>query len=283
MSAAAVLMVVAVLVWPARRPGRRLPVAVPRIGTGGPAGAQAAAAAGTDGTVRARRDRLRVVAAVAAGAAAVLCALTVGPATTMIVGLIALIAAQRLVRRRRTARATARTEAVIAAVDAVLGEVRAGAHPATACAVAGQDGGPGPVAEAFARAGATAVLGGTVSESLTDSAYRLPDLAAPAAAWRLAEQHGLGMAELLATVRADLASRRDHARRVDAGMAGARATAAVLAALPVLGIALGQLMGAAPLAVLFGGGLGSMAALIGIALIGLGLVWTDRITGRGAR
>src|SRR5699024_11225229 len=97
-----------------------------------------------------------------------------------------------------------------------------------------------------------------VAESLTESAHRIPDLAAPAAAWRLAEQHGLGMADLLETVRDDLTARRDHARRIDAGMAGARATAAVLAALPALGIALGQPMGAAPLSVLLGGGIGEV-------------------------
>lgn len=271
MSAALLLMIVAVTVWPSRRPGRRLRAASPTAGTG------------PRGEARTHRHRLRVLVAVAGGAAAVLCAITVGPSRTMIVGLIAIVAAHRLARRRSAARATARTDAVIDAVDAVLGEVRVGAHPATACAVAGHDGGHGAVPEAFARAAATAALGGTVAESLTESARRLPDLAAPAAAWRLAEQHGLGMAGLLETVRADLASRRDHAHRVDAGMAGARATAAVLAALPVLGIALGQLMGAAPLSVLFGGGIGSLAALIGIGLIGLGLVWTDRITGRGAR
>lgn len=275
MSAALLLMAIAVTTWPSRRPGRRLAAAVPV-----PAGDTVGGTADEHGM---RRRRARVPGAVAVGAAAVLCAITVGPVRAMLIGLITAVAAHRLARRRSTARAKARTDAVITAVDAVLGEVRVGAHPATACAAAGRDGGHGTVPEAFVRAAATAALGGTVAESLTESARRIPDLAAPAAAWRLAEQHGLGMADLLETVRADLVARRDHARRLDAGMAGARATAAVLAALPVLGIALGQLMGAAPLSVLLGGGIGSLAALIGIGLIGLGLAWTDRITGRGAR
>jgi len=277
MTAALLLVIAALAVWPVRRPAHRL-AGRDRAGTGAPnPGTETVAAH------RAPHLRLRRLGAAAAGGAAVLGALTVGPNTAAIVGLITAIAAHRLARRRSAARARDRTDAVLTAVDAVLGEVRAGAHPATACAAAGADGGHGAVPEAFARAAATAALGGTVAESLTESAHRIPDLAAPAAAWRLAEQHGLGMADLLETVRDDLTARRDHARRIDAGMAGARATAAVLAALPVLGIALGQLMGAAPLSVLLGGGIGGTAALIGIGLIGLGLIWTDRITGRAGR
>lgn len=277
MTAALILVIAAIAVWPVRRPAHRLAAPDPP-GTGEPIPGTE-----TDAGHRVHRRRLRLLGAAAVGAAAVLGALAVGPSTAMILGLIVAVAAHRLARRRSAARARARTDAVLTAVDTVLGEVRAGAHPATACAAVGQDGGHGAVPEAFARAAATAVLGGTVAESLTESAHRIPDLAAPAAAWRLAEQHGLGMADLLETVRADLAARRDHARRIDAGMAGARATAAVLAALPVLGIALGQLMGAAPLSVLLGGGIGGTAAFIGIGLIGLGLIWTDRITGRAGR
>src|SRR5699024_3476460 len=221
MTAALLLVIAALAVWPVRRPAHRL-AGRDRAGTGAPnPGTETVAAH------RAPHLRLRRLGAAAAGGAAVLGALTVGPNTAAIVGLITAIAAHRLARRRSAARARDRTDAVLTAVDAVLGEVRAGAHPATACAAAGADGGHGAVPEAFARAAATAALGGTVAESLTESAHRIPDLAAPAAAWRLAEQHGLGMADLLETVRDDLTARRDHARRIDAGMAGARATAAV--------------------------------------------------------
>ncbi|MFD4181263.1 hypothetical protein ACFWPB_09120, partial [Rhodococcus sp. NPDC058514] len=66
----------------------------------------------------------------------------------------------------------------------------------------------------------------------------------------------------------------------EAGLAGARATAAVLACLPVLGIALGQLMGAGPLRVLLSGGLGGLLLILGTLFVCAGLLWTDRITGR---
>jgi len=53
-----------------------------------------------------------------------------------------------------------------------------------------------------------------------------------------------------------------------------------LAGLPVLGVALGQLMGADPLRILLGGGLGGILLLIGTALGCAGLLWTDAITGK---
>ncbi len=69
-------------------------------------------------------------------------------------------------------------------------------------------------------------------------------------------------------------------QRTEAGLAGARATATVLAGLPVLGIGLGELMGAAPLQVLFGGGAGGVMLVVGTGLVALGLLWTDKITSK---
>ena len=59
--------------------------------------------------------------------------------------------------------------------------------------------------------------------------------------------------------------------------AGARTTAAVLAGMPVLGIALGQAIGADPVAFLLSGGAGGVLLVIGITLSCLGLLWSDRI------
>ena len=56
-----------------------------------------------------------------------------------------------------------------------------------------------------------------------------------------------------------------------------RATASVLAGLPVLGIALGQATGANPVGVLTGGGLGGILLIVGTAFIVAGLCWSDRI------
>ncbi len=65
--------------------------------------------------------------------------------------------------------------------------------------------------------------------------------------WRLAHAYGLSIATLMRTAQRDIVERERFSAHVDAAMAGPRATAAVLAGLPVAGIALGQLIGARPL------------------------------------
>ena len=63
-------------------------------------------------------------------------------------------------------------------------------------------------------------------------------------------------------------------------MAGARATASILTGLPVLGVLLGQLIGARPLSLLLGGHAGGWLLVVGSALACAGLLWADRITDR---
>jgi tight adherence protein B len=90
--------------------------------------------------------------------------------------------------------------------------------------------------------------------------------------------HGLAIATLMRTAHRDIVERERFSARVTAGMAGARTTAAVLAGLPLLGIGLGQLIGADPLRFLLSGGLGGWLLMIGVTLACAGLLWSDRIT-----
>ena len=60
----------------------------------------------------------------------------------------------------------------------------------------------------------------------------------------------------------------------------ARTTAVVLAGLPLLGIGLGQLIGADPVEFLLSGGLGGWLLVAGVMLACCGLMWSDAITGR---
>ena len=66
-------------------------------------------------------------------------------------------------------------------------------------------------------------------------------------------------------------------------MAGARATATILAGLPVLSVLMGQLIGARPMAFLLGGQLGGWLLVVGLTLVCGGLLWSDRITDRAVR
>jgi tight adherence protein B len=99
-----------------------------------------------------------------------------------------------------------------------------------------------------------------------------------AVCWQLAQDHGLAIATLMQTAQRDIVERGRFSAKVDAGMTGARTTAAVLAGLPLLGVGLGQLIGADPVAFLLSGGLGGWLLVVGVALACIGLLWSDHIT-----
>ncbi|QIS08321.1 type II secretion system F family protein [Nocardia arthritidis] len=164
------------------------------------------------------------------------------------------------------------------ALECVVAELRVGAHPSAAADVAASES-QGEAAQAFSVSAARGRLGGSAADGLLlPESVVAAELSRIAGAWRVAEQHGLALAELLAAARADLVGRIRFRARTNAALAGARASAAVLAGLPLLGITLGQLMGAAPLHVLFTTAAGTLLLPLGSALACCGLIWTDAIT-----
>lgn len=185
--------------------------------------------------------------------------------------------------QQRTRQQWERATAWAAGVRLLVAELRAGAHPAAAAEGAAGDSAP-EVARMLRSMAATARLGGDVVATLSAQAgsrsqagSRTPT-ARMARAWALAERHGVALAELLDSVRRDVEHRATFAREVDAKMAGPRATAAVLAGLPVLGILLGESAGAAPLRVLTGETAGQVLLVAGTGLLCAGTVWTSRLT-----
>lgn len=183
-------------------------------------------------------------------------------------------------RRFERDRRTTELNWLATGVEVVIGELRVGSHPATASAAAADECG-GIASGALRGAASRSRLGGRPADGIAAADPLLDEeLARLAAAWRVADEHGLALAELLDAVRADILGRRRFRERTEASLAGARATALVLAGLPILGVALGQLMGADPLRILLGGGLGGMLLLIGTGLGCTGLLWTDAITGK---
>ncbi|HLS79407.1 MAG TPA: hypothetical protein VK083_21715 [Nocardia sp.] len=194
----------------------------------------------------------------------------------------ATVAVTLTVRWRRTRRDRAHDAEcarLLDALEAVVGELRVGAHPSAATEVAARESGAGAAATAFAVSAARGRLGGSGADGLrADESVIGVELRRIADAWQVAERHGLALAELLAATRADLAGRVRFRRRSTAAMAGARATATVLSGLPLLGLALGELMGARPLRVLFTTAAGGVLLPLGAALACAGLLWTDAIT-----
>jgi tight adherence protein B len=219
-------------------------------------------------------------------------------------------AAVHIARRVVAGRAEAAERATtLEAVATLAAELRAGQQPAAAlgAAAAAATGRP---ADILAEAAATARLGGSVPEVLRTAraagsadrhaggpgprpegpaAERSPvttdgepaTSAGPfgwlAAAWQLSATTGAGLAEVLDDVAQTARARRQHQREIAALLAGQRATAALLAGLPVFGLGLGAAMGLHPLVVILSTPLGEAMLLLGVMLELVGLGWTDRI------
>lgn len=172
-----------------------------------------------------------------------------------------------------------------AALEVLVGELRVGAHPAAAFETAASDSN-GPVSQAFRAVGSRARLGADVADGIraVAAASSVPAYWNRLAVfWELAEQHGLAISVLARAAHRDIVDRQRFTDRIHAALAGARATATILAALPLLGIALGQLIGAHPVRFLFGGGVGAVVLVVGAGLICAGVAWADRIIDRLVR
>ncbi|GAB18852.1 hypothetical protein GOEFS_067_00080 [Gordonia effusa NBRC 100432] len=183
----------------------------------------------------------------------------------------------RSVRRRRDER---EREALATALSAIAAELSIGTPPPAAFASAGQEveAQCTIVGHRLRTAAACAALGGSVRDSVgrqrssTDHEWRRIALA-----WEIAHEFGVPIKDLLEAVRSDLNARCAFAARTAAGLAGPRATATVLSLLPVLGIGLGQALGAQPIGILCGGGIGGVLLVVGVALDAVGVWWSLRI------
>ncbi|MEG8276624.1 type II secretion system F family protein [Streptomyces sp. AHA2] len=181
------------------------------------------------------------------------------------------------VRRARERRA----DEVIALCSALAGEVRAGRQPGEALLRGARE--CGGLAEAQATVLAAARFGGDVPEALATAAGQpgAEGLRGLAACWRVAVDQGAGLAAGLDRLAAALRAERDQRSELSAQLAGARATAVMLAGLPALGLLIGTALGADPLHVLLHTPAGLGCLVVGGALEGLGLWWVSRIV-RGA-
>lgn len=205
------------------------------------------------------------------------------PLTTMLsLAVVVATVAVRHRRHRRIRRAMHEGQTLETALDVLVGELRVGAHPVRAFRAAADES-VGAVAVSLRSVAARARLGADVAAGLR-AAGRSSGLSTHwdrlELCWQLASDHGLAIATLMRAAQRDIAERQRFSARVTSSMAGARATAAILAGLPVLGVVLGQLIGARPVSFLLGGHAGGWLLVVGSALTCCGLLWCDRITDR---
>ena len=206
---------------------------------------------------------------------------TFGPEVLLVP--LALLGAERVarVRRARAAREQERQQAGEACA-VLAGELRAGRSAAQALTAAA-DVATEAVRLALLAASSSAGLGGDVPAALLGkaSASAAPELLAGlGACWQVCAGTGSGLAMAVDRLEEGLRAEQGQRLAVAAELAGPRATAGLLACLPLAGIALAAGLGARPVHVLLHTTIGLACAVLGVGLDGLGVWWTGRLVAR---
>ncbi|WP_020577097.1 type II secretion system F family protein [Actinopolymorpha alba] len=179
----------------------------------------------------------------------------------------------RLARSGRThqqARAAVRE-----AYDVLAAELRAGHSPSRALSAAAE------VLSELGPAAAASRAGGDVPAALAGVPPPVGDvLPGLAVAWSVAAGTGAGLAAVVDRLALGVRAEDALGREVAAALAGPRATARILAALPLFGLVVGMGAGSDPLAFLLGTPLGWGCLLLGGVLAALGLVWVEHLARR---
>jgi tight adherence protein B len=198
----------------------------------------------------------------------------------MVAGVGVLVGAlvMSMLRRRADRQLRARRRAAsVDVVFALAAELRAGRTPAQALASAAET---TDVLRAPLATAAHAVRAGTPAVGPLRAVSDLDGcevLAAVAAVWQVTEQAGGAVADVLDRLGATLDADAADLRTFEAALAGPRASMTLLAALPALGLLMGQSAGAHPLRLLLHRPVG-WALLAGAALLELtGLAWSRRL------
>jgi len=199
------------------------------------------------------------------------------PSAPTQIALVAIVAAVLFaLRLRGSARQRAESAAfrvdVARVIRSVSAELRAGVDPAAALHAATLD-------ESSAWVGVHAAGPVDVKTAL-QSAATTPGgegLADVSAAWHLAEQTGAPLAVILDRIAGSIQAEVELEREVAVEVGPARATARLMAVLPIFGLGLGLLLGVNPVAVLVGSGLGVACLVGGLALACCGVWWIEHI------
>ena len=220
------------------------------------------------------RSRAAVVVVVAATAAV---GSTLLAGTQVVLALIAITSAWAvggmLRRRRETRAAECRAGEVLALSEAMAADLAAGQPPLTVLERAAEEW------PEFAPAAVAARMGADVPTVLRGLARRPggQQLETVAATWQVAHHTGAGLAGALSRAAETMRTERRTTRLVATELAAARATARLLALLPVGVLLLGAGVGGDPVGFLTGSPVGVGILAAGLALCFLGLRWLEHI------
>lgn len=218
----------------------------------------------------------RVVPAGVGVVALLLLAASLGPEAVALTVVLAGAAGAtaRLWAARRAAREAHRTSTrVLETCERLAAELAAGRPPVLALGHAAQEWSAlSPVAESLR-------LGTDVAEAWRTVA-RQPgagDLRLLAAAWQVAHRTGVGLAAAVDRVAVDLRAVRSTERVVRGELASVRATVKLVAALPLLALAMGSGAGGDPWGFLLGEPVGLACLAAGVTCALAGVAWVEAI------
>ncbi|SFE10265.1 type II secretion system F family protein [Blastococcus tunisiensis] len=263
MTGALLAAALAVLLWPDAGTLRRARLRAVRSG---PAG------------VGPRPRTVPLPVAVAVSVAAVAVAVST-PVVAGLAGVGAIAGARSWQSHRQARRAEGRLRSLTEGLGALGAELRSGrsVEAATDAAVAAcADDACGAALAAALRAPGVPVPQGGDAE-FVGALRRI------AAAVLLSARTGCSLAAVTAAVEDDLRARRRLRQELRTATAGPRASALLLAGLPVLGLVMGSGVGADPWGVLTTTGTGQVLLVAGVALEFAGLAWSARLVRRAVR
>lgn len=263
MTGALLAAALAVLLWPDAGAIRRA-----RLRSLGPAAG------------RARRLAVAPPLPVTVGvAAAAVAALVSTPLVAGLAALAGVVGGRSWVARRQVRRAEDRLRSLTEGLGALGAELRSGrsfdaATDAAVAACADEECGA-------ALAGALRAPG--LPEPPGTDAELVAALRRVSAGVRLSARTGCSLAAVVAAVEDDLRARQRLRQELRTATAGPRASAVLLAGLPVLGLAMGSGVGADPWRVLTTTGTGQLLLATGVVLELVGLSWSTHLVRRAVR
>ncbi len=200
------------------------------------------------------------------------------PLVGILAGAAAAAAARGLARARADRRDEVRLDALADALGAVAAELRGGRslEAATTSSLTGCP--DGDLVQGLARALRAPAAAPAAPGTDLDVA-----LGRVAAAVLLSGRTGCSLAAVVAAVEDDLRARRRQRQELRSVTAGPRASAALLAGLPLLALAMGGGIGADPWAVLTTTAAGQVLLVVGVCLEAAGLAWSARLVRRAVR
>lgn len=225
-------------------------------------------------------------------ATAVVLLAVVGLRTALVLGCagLGLVAVLRRVQAQRQAAAV--RNAVVELLRAVAAELRAGRGGGLAFRSA-VEASPEPLRAELQPAAEVALRGdaGDLADALetvavaprVTPARTLDGLLRLAACWRVAARSGAALAPAIDRVADALQAELELTRALATSLAAPRATAKLLAALPLGGLLLGTAVGARPTSFLFGSTAGFGCLVVAGFFDAAGLAWARRIARRAAQ